>query len=175
MIARTRTRQAPTEYIQIKGRGTRRFTFLIGNTEYEKRHFFLLDFCAVAEFFEEKYDYAAPLKLPARDARRTAPTHRDPREEGGTVREPGRDSADADAAGLARREIPVWEGTDRIVSQQVPAYAELDAKLTWQPTANLGLSVVGQNLLHRRHAEFGASAARREFQRGVYGALEWRF
>ena len=63
----------------------------------------------------------------------------------------------------------------RIVSQQVPAYAELDAKLTWQPTANLGLSVVGQNLLHRRHAEFGASAARREFQRGVYGALEWRF
>ena len=61
------------------------------------------------------------------------------------------------------------------IGLKVLGYAELDAKLTWQPTANLGLSVVGQNLLHRRHAEFGASAARREFQRGVYGALEWRF
>ncbi len=54
---------SPTEYIQIKGRGTRRFTFVVGNSEYEKKHFFLLDFCAVAEFFEEKYDYAAPLKV----------------------------------------------------------------------------------------------------------------
>lgn len=51
---------SPTEYIQIKGRGTRRYTFVVGNTEYEKKHFFLLDFCAVAEFFEEKYDYAVP-------------------------------------------------------------------------------------------------------------------
>jgi type I site-specific restriction endonuclease len=38
---------SPTEYIQIKGRGTRRFTFKIGHTEYEKKNFFLLDFCAV--------------------------------------------------------------------------------------------------------------------------------
>ena len=57
---------SPTEYIQIKGRGTRLFTFKIGNTEYEKKHFFLLDFCAVAEYFEEKYDYSVPLKLPPR-------------------------------------------------------------------------------------------------------------
>jgi type I restriction enzyme R subunit len=55
---------SPPEYIQIKGRGTRRFTFRIGNTEYEKQFFFLLDFCAVAEYFEEKYDYTQPLKLP---------------------------------------------------------------------------------------------------------------
>ena len=56
---------SPTEYIQIKGRGTRRFTFVVGNTEYEKKHFFLLDFCAVAEYFEEKYDYSAPLQAAA--------------------------------------------------------------------------------------------------------------
>src|SRR6266568_6836532 len=31
---------SPTEYIQIKGRGTRLFTFKIGHTEYEKKHFF---------------------------------------------------------------------------------------------------------------------------------------
>src|SRR5882762_7412097 len=55
---------SPTEYIQIKGRGTRRYTFKIGNTEYEKKNFFLLDFCAVAEYFEEKYDYTIPLKIP---------------------------------------------------------------------------------------------------------------
>ena len=62
-----------------------------------------------------------------------------------------------------------------IANQQVPAYAELNAKLTWQATAHLGLSVVGQNLLHRRHAEFGAPATRREIQRGVYGLVQWRF
>src|SRR5205085_3750408 len=55
---------SPTEYIQIKGRGTRLFTFKIGNTEYEKKNFFMLDFCAVAEYFEEKYDYTLPLPVP---------------------------------------------------------------------------------------------------------------
>jgi len=111
---------SPTEYIQIKGRGTRRFTFVVGNTEYEKRHFFLLDFCAVAEFFEEKYDYAAPLKLPQQDGRRAAPARYEPGEGGRVVREPGPDSGyGGDEGGDRRREIPVWEGTDRIVSQEV--------------------------------------------------------
>jgi len=64
---------------------------------------------------------------------------------------------------------------DDITRQQVPAYAELNAKLTWQPTSNLDLSLVGQNLLRDRHAEFGAPATRREIERGVYGLVEWRF
>jgi iron complex outermembrane recepter protein len=68
-----------------------------------------------------------------------------------------------------------FRAIDDIANQRVPAYAELNAKLTWQPTAHLDLSVVGQNLLHRRHAEFGAGAARREIERGVYGLVEWRF
>jgi len=62
-----------------------------------------------------------------------------------------------------------------IPRRQVPAYSELNARLTWQPTAKLNLSVVGQNLLHRRHAEFGAPATRREIERGVYGLVEWHF
>jgi iron complex outermembrane recepter protein len=63
-----------------------------------------------------------------------------------------------------------------IANQQVPAYAELNAKLTWRPTPKLDLSVVGQNLLHRRHTEFGAPGAmRREIERGVYGLVVWRF
>jgi len=108
---------SPTEYIQIKGRGTRLFTFVVGNTEYEKRHFFLLDFCAVAEFFEDRYDYAAPLRLPAQDGRRVTS---DERGQGGAFREPRPDSSyGGDEGGDKRREIPVWEGTDRIVSQEV--------------------------------------------------------
>ena len=109
---------SPTEYIQIKGRGTRRFSFVVGNTEYEKRHFFLLDFCAVAEFFEEKYDYTAPLKLPLHDGRRAAPARYEPGEGGGIVREPVPDAPYGDDDDK-RREIPVWEGTDHIVSQEI--------------------------------------------------------
>ena len=69
---------SPTEYIQIKGRGTRLYTFRIGNTEYEKKYFFLLDFCAVAEYFEEKYDYSVPLKAAeaAQGAGRRGAAHR---------------------------------------------------------------------------------------------------
>ncbi|MFH0343043.1 MAG: helicase-related protein [Chromatiales bacterium] len=109
---------SPTEYIQIKGRGTRRYTFVVGNTEYEKKHFFLLDFCAVAEYFEEKYDYAAPLKVPQQGGRRGAPARYEPEDGGSAVREPGATyGPDEDREG--RREIPVWEGTDRIVSQEI--------------------------------------------------------
>lgn len=109
---------SPTEYVQIKGRGTRRFTFVIGNTEYEKRNFFLLDFCAVAEFFEEKYDYAAPLKLPPPNPHGESPGHHEgdgregSSENGVTVPPVGGDVG-------KRREIPIWEGTDRIVTQEV--------------------------------------------------------
>lgn len=111
---------SPTEYIQIKGRGTRLFTFVVGNTEYAKRYFFLLDFCAVAEFFEEKYDYVAPLKLPAHDSRRTAPVRYEPGEGGDAVRDAAPEAPYSAGEGDdKRREIPVWEGTDHIVSQEI--------------------------------------------------------
>ena len=111
---------SPTEYIQIKGRGTRRFTFVIGNTEYEKRNFFLIDFCAVAEFFEEKYDYAAPLKIPAPESKRATASQRQPSEGNGETADIGVESAFVDrGVSVSRREIPVWEGADRIVSEEV--------------------------------------------------------
>ena len=62
-----------------------------------------------------------------------------------------------------------------IKNQQVPAYGELDLRVAWQPVAALELSLVGQSLLHRRHAEFGAPASRHEIERGVYGRVEWHF
>jgi iron complex outermembrane recepter protein len=63
----------------------------------------------------------------------------------------------------------------RVANQQLPSYTELDARLGWSPTEQLGLSVIGQNLLHRRHAEFGSPTTRRQIERGVLGAVEWRF
>ena len=110
---------SPTEYIQVKGRGTRRFTFVIGNTEYEKKWFFLLDFCGVAEYFEEKYDYTVPLALPRSrgGGESSGSSSRYPLPENsygdGKVRE-GESSEQP-----PHRSLPLWEGVDRVVSQEV--------------------------------------------------------
>ena len=63
----------------------------------------------------------------------------------------------------------------RIANQAVPAYNELEGRLGWQATKTLEWSIVGQNLLHDHHAEFGAPAARKEIERGAYVKLAWRF
>jgi iron complex outermembrane receptor protein len=51
----------------------------------------------------------------------------------------------------------------------------LDERFGWEPTPDLELSVVGQNLLHDRHPEFGPSSTRKEIERGVYGKVVWRY
>jgi iron complex outermembrane receptor protein len=64
----------------------------------------------------------------------------------------------------------------RLPSPVVPAYTELDLRLGWHATDALELSLVGQNLLHARHPEFGApSPLREEVQRSLYGKATWRF
>jgi type I restriction enzyme, R subunit len=109
---------SPTEYIQIKGRGTRLYTFKIGNTEYEKKNFFILDFCAVAEYFEEKYDYSIPLKVP-REKKESKTRRAGSGERGGDYEtERGGESGGAGAP-ATRREIPTWEGRDTLVSREV--------------------------------------------------------
>lgn len=64
---------SPTEFIQIKGRGTRVHTFEhkfkneLGEEEtisIDKATFKLFDFFATCEYFEEKYQYDQVLKLP---------------------------------------------------------------------------------------------------------------
>src|SRR3989449_1149740 len=62
-----------------------------------------------------------------------------------------------------------------IANQQLPAYSELDARLSWRPVATLELSVAGRNLLHEHHAEFGTPTARRGIERGVYGMAQWHY
>ncbi len=63
----------------------------------------------------------------------------------------------------------------RIANQNLPAYSELDMRWGWRPNPRLELSVVGQNLLHGQHAEFGTPNSRREIERSVYGKVLWQF
>ncbi len=64
---------SPTDFVQVKGRGTRKHTFEfkqknpLGEEEalqIEKKHFKLFDFFANCEYFEEKFDYDEKLNLP---------------------------------------------------------------------------------------------------------------
>jgi len=58
----------------------------------------------------------------------------------------------------------------------VPSYFELDAHLSWRPSEALELSIVGQNLLHDHHPEYGfPNATREEIERSVYGKVVWRY
>ena len=65
---------SPVEFIQMKGRGTRRHDFregwmskdkipIISSTDSNKNKFFLFDFFGNYEFFEEKFDYDEKLTL----------------------------------------------------------------------------------------------------------------
>ncbi len=63
----------------------------------------------------------------------------------------------------------------RIANQRVPDYSELDVRLAWQPIPTLEFSLVGQNLLHGQHVEFGSPTTRQEIERGMYGKIVWRF
>lgn len=67
---------SPTDFIQIKGRGTRRWRFSYSRKQgiypetftAEKVNFKLFDFFANCEYFEEKFDYDEVLKLPQKFA-----------------------------------------------------------------------------------------------------------
>ena len=106
---------SPTEYIQIKGRGTRRYTFHLGNTEYDKKHFHLLDFCGVAAYFEETYDYSTPLKLP-RPKRGKGGQGQGVHDGTGDYDVPDDDPQGVNDPGP---DLPVWEGRDVVVSEEV--------------------------------------------------------
>ncbi len=57
---------SPTDFIQMKGRGTRKYQFKyheIGKTK-DKEKFLLLDFFANCEYFEKDFDYDKQIPLP---------------------------------------------------------------------------------------------------------------
>jgi iron complex outermembrane receptor protein len=56
----------------------------------------------------------------------------------------------------------------------IPAYSELSMRVAWSAfTWPLEIALVGHNLLHRRHAEFGSPTARGEMERSVYLEARW--
>ena len=60
---------SPSEFVQMKGRGTRRHTFRYRDGRGEERRaekekFKLFDFFAVCEYFEKEHDYDEQLQLP---------------------------------------------------------------------------------------------------------------
>lgn len=58
----------------------------------------------------------------------------------------------------------------------VPAYTELDVRLGVRLSDQLRLSIVGRNLLHDRHPEFGRPGIDRvEISRSVFGRLTLRY
>jgi iron complex outermembrane receptor protein len=58
----------------------------------------------------------------------------------------------------------------------VPAYFELNTRLAWQAGRGVEISIVGQNLLHDHHAEYGFPGPTSvEIERSVYGKVAWRY
>jgi len=62
---------SPSDFIQMKGRGTRLHKFIYVDYEHDeeviearKLNFKLIDFFAVCDYFDEKYDYKAALSVP---------------------------------------------------------------------------------------------------------------
>jgi iron complex outermembrane recepter protein len=63
---------------------------------------------------------------------------------------------------------------DSLPAQAVRAYTTADARIGWNPTKNLRLSVTGQNLFQPHHAEFGIDPPPAVLiKRGFYAKLVW--
>ncbi len=68
-IALMRPVFSPSDFVQIKGRGTRKWTFEYNNysdvdEKIDKSQFKFFDFFATCEYFENEFDYCEKIKLP---------------------------------------------------------------------------------------------------------------
>jgi iron complex outermembrane receptor protein len=73
---------------------------------------------------------------------------------------------------------PRWEVSgafrwiDELAGQDVEAYAELDARVSWRPTSAIEIALLGRNLLHARHLEFvGDAPTPSEIERTLVATL----
>lgn len=66
---------------------------------------------------------------------------------------------------------------DKLWGPDIPAYARVDAGLTWHPTKYFSLTLGAQNLLNQRHREMGNVLYEQptQVERNVYLRLGWRF
>jgi iron complex outermembrane recepter protein len=108
------------------------------------------------------------------------PNHFDPggvpEQEGGAPQQQLRLAARADLPEHVDLDGAV-EVVDQLVAFGVPAYVLLDLRLAWQPLPALTFSVVGQNLLRDRHAEYvlqgPAEVTASGVPRMVYARVTW--
>ncbi len=84
---------------------------------------------------------------------------------------PGRFRLDA----LFRRIAAIRQIPEIVSGEGFPGYSSLDLRLAWDGWRQMEIALVGQNLLHDHHLEFGPPAARGEVQRGVYAKVAWGF
>jgi len=70
---------------------------------------------------------------------------------------------------------PAFRYVSRITNTiaAVPGYSELDLRLAWKPRPKVELSVVGQNLLHDHHVEYGVLPTLQEIERTVFVRLTY--
>ena len=61
-----------------------------------------------------------------------------------------------------------------LASPAVPAYTAMDMRYGWKLRRDLELSLVGQNLFDKQHAEYGAAPARSVHERALLLKLVWR-
>ncbi len=66
---------------------------------------------------------------------------------------------------------------DHLSVFDTPSYLRLDARLGWQPTESLDMSIGMKNLLDDQHPEIGSTDSRSstEIERSVYFKIDWRF
>lgn len=125
---------SPTDFIQIKGRGTRKNVFKhvvkneLGEKESEEKDkelFKLFDFFAVCEYFEEKFDYDEIIKLPKPRGENERP------EEGDVPRAKEYENLDADKLARVREEQVGNEGMkiDRMFFRKFSEAVKQDAAL----------------------------------------------
>jgi iron complex outermembrane receptor protein len=75
-----------------------------------------------------------------------------------------------------------WDNTfayvDKLSAGNIPAYARLDTRLGWRAGEFFEFSLVGQNLLSPRHAEFSDTfypLNRTLVERSIFAKVTWRF
>jgi len=75
-----------------------------------------------------------------------------------------------------------WDNTLEFVSKlavgSIPAYARVDSRVGWRVGEFVEFSLVGQNLLTARHAEFSDASYPANYtlvERSVFGKVTWRF
>lgn len=74
-----------------------------------------------------------------------------------------------------RHHSPIERIPDIVTGDGIAAYSELDVRAGWRATDQIEISIVGQNLLHDEHIEFGPPQSRGGIERSVYGKIAWGF